>query len=101
MQDAVLKAKIGNPQKLKNEEPVTAEERLLSWEEGRSAPSLSQLKSLANAYRRPLVTFFLAQPPIQASSLMDYRTFSSARRESPEFSALKRRIYQLIVNCVQ
>ena len=74
---------------------ITAEERLLSLEDGSATPTLSQLKGLAKVYRRPLVTFFLAEPPVQMEPLMDYRTATKVSHESVEFSALKRRILQL------
>ena len=95
VQDAVLRAKIGKQRQRKNEESTTAEEQLISWEEGRAAPSLTQLKALANVYRRPLVTFFLPKPPTEVAQLMDYRTVPNTPQESTEFAALKRRIYQL------
>ncbi|WP_206214250.1 XRE family transcriptional regulator [Desulfovibrio sp. ZJ369] len=95
LHDATLKAKITPPRPRKGEEPVTAAARLASWEEGRAVPSLSQLEALAKAYSRPLVTFFLPAPPVQAKPLTDYRTVSDIQTESPEFAALKRRIFHL------
>ena len=59
LHEAVLLAKIKPPRQSNNKECFTPEDRLASWEEGRASPSLSQLESLAKAYRRPLVTFFL------------------------------------------
>ncbi len=82
--DAVVRAKI--TRLCKDEEAVTAEDRLASWEEGRTSPSFLQLKALAKAYCRPLVTFFLPEPPAQAADTLN---------ASPEFAALKRRILQL------
>lgn len=82
--DAVVRAKI--TRLCKDKEPVTAEDRLAFWEEGRTSPSLPQLKALAKVYCRPLVTFFLPEPPVQAISTPN---------ASPEFAALKRRILQL------
>ena len=95
LKDATAKAKITAPRKLKDQEPVTPEDRLASWEDGRSSPSIPQLKALAKAYRRPLVTFFLPEPPGQMPQLADYRTVPDTPAESPEFTALKRRIFQL------
>lgn len=95
LHDAALKAKITPPHQRKGEEPVTPAERLASWEEGRAVPSLPQLKALAKAYYRPLVTFFLPAPPAQTDQLADYRTVPDVPSESAEFAALKRRIFQL------
>ena len=95
LREAVLRAKITSPRRRKDEEPVTAEDRLVSWEAGQDTPSLPQLKALAKAYRRPLVTFFLPEPPAQAAPLTDFRTLPDTPSESPEFAALKRRIFRL------
>ena len=64
LKDAAARAKITALRRPKNQTSVTPEDRLASWEDGRTSPSISQLKALANAYRRPFVTFFLAEPPI-------------------------------------
>ncbi|MBQ7585846.1 MAG: ImmA/IrrE family metallo-endopeptidase, partial [Desulfovibrionaceae bacterium] len=95
LQEAVRQAKIRGFDQGKNKKQITAEERLLSWEDGSATLTLSQLKRLAKVYQRPLVTFFLAEPPLQMAPLMDYRTSTKIVPESLEFSALKRRIYQL------
>ena len=73
---------------------VSAEERLRSWEEGREGPTLNELRSLAKAYRRPLLTFFLSEPPEPSSKLEDFRTIGDrpVSTNSPEFSAFIRQI---------
>lgn len=58
LKDAAARAKITALRRPKNQTSVTPEDRLASWEDGRTSPSISQLKALANAYRRPFVTFF-------------------------------------------
>lgn len=95
LKDAAARAKITALRRPKNQTSVTPEDRLASWEDGRTSPSISQLKALANAYRRPFVTFFLAEPPTEVAPLADYRTIPNTPVESPEFAALKRRIFQL------
>lgn len=95
LRDAARRAKITPPRRRKNEEPATPVDRLASWEKGQTTPTLPQLKALAKAYHRPLVTFFLAAPPAQTNPLTDYRTLPAASCESPEFGALKRRIFRL------
>lgn len=95
LKDAAARAKITALCRPKNQTSVTPEDRLASWEDGRTSPSISQLKALANAYRRPFVTFFLAEPPTEVAPLADYRTIPNTPVESPEFAALKRRIFQL------
>jgi Zn-dependent peptidase ImmA (M78 family)/transcriptional regulator with XRE-family HTH domain len=92
--DAVQCAGITPPRKKKNESDVTAEQRLTDWEEGRDAPSFAQLEGIANAYRRPLFTFFLPKPPEKTATIADYRTLGSRMfpTDTPELSALRRRL---------
>jgi len=92
--DAASRAKIAAPRKGKNRPEQTAVDRLAGWENGSNAPSLSQLERLAKAYRRPLITFFLPKPPEKMAAMPDFRTLggSTAGADSPEFSALRRRI---------
>ncbi|GFK93423.1 hypothetical protein NNJEOMEG_01255 [Fundidesulfovibrio magnetotacticus] len=73
---------------------MNAEERLLSWETGVASPSFKQLESLARAYRRPVLTFFLPSVPVKESSLADFRTVPGrdASSGTPEFSAFMRRV---------
>ena len=83
LKDAAARAKITALRRPKNQTSVTPEDRLASWEDGRTSPSISQLKALANAYRRPFVTFFLAEPPTEVAPLADYRTIPNTPVESP------------------
>ena len=90
LSQAVVRAKIHD---LKTTN-VSAEERLHSWEEGREGPALNELHSLVKAYRRPLLTFFLPEPPEPSSKLEDFRTIGdhSILTSSLEFSAFIRQI---------
>ncbi|ADJ26463.1 protein of unknown function DUF955 [Dehalogenimonas lykanthroporepellens BL-DC-9] len=73
---------------------ITATERLLSWEKGESTPSFTQLKNLAKAYRRPVLTFFLQNPPECETKLHDFRTVRGQGIDinNPEFAALTRHV---------
>ena len=52
----------------------TAVERLSAYEEGRDAPSRSVLVNMAQQYHRPLLTFYLSQPPQKGDRGADFRT---------------------------
>ena len=95
--EAASRAKITPPRKRKDEPALTAEDRLAAWEEGKGTPSLNQLENIASAYRRPLLTFFLAQPPQKTAAMADFRTVGNrpSSADTPEFAALRRRIILL------
>lgn len=44
-----------------------------SWEKGESAPSISKLREVAQACHRPLLVFFLPEPPKDFTAIRDYR----------------------------
>jgi Zn-dependent peptidase ImmA (M78 family)/transcriptional regulator with XRE-family HTH domain len=94
LQEAAVRAKVTPPRKRKDELGISPEQRLAAWESGREGPSLNQLEKIAVAYRRPLVTFFLPQPPTKIAPLADFRTPAeySLAQDTPEFAALKRKI---------
>lgn len=50
-----------------------AEEKLAAWEAGADAPSIPQLKKLANSYKRPMSVMFLSEPPQDFMALKDFR----------------------------
>lgn len=62
----------------KIDQPV---ERLAGWEGGEGRPSIAQLRTIANVYRRPLAVFFLPRPPtdFDAMSLPDFRRVPGAK----------------------
>lgn len=72
-------------------------DRLRAWEKGEQGMTLRQLQSLAKAYRRPLLTFFLSAPPMKVRTATDFRTLGdrTVKSESPELAALLRRIETL------
>lgn len=48
-------------------------EKLAAWEGGQEQLSISQLKKLADIYKRPLSVFFLPEPPTDFQPLRDLR----------------------------
>jgi Zn-dependent peptidase ImmA (M78 family)/DNA-binding XRE family transcriptional regulator len=46
------------------------------WESGEKNPTLTQVKTLAIYYKRPLAAFFLPEPPEELSLPKDFRTLS-------------------------
>ncbi len=43
------------------------------WERGESRPTITQLRTLARVYKRPLAVFYLPEPPRDFQALQDYR----------------------------
>jgi len=62
------------------------EERLKSWEQGESRPTVKQLRKLARAYKRPLALFYLPEPPRDFQPMHDFRRLPGevAGVQSPE-----------------
>lgn len=54
----------------------TAAEKLAAYESGQKAPSRPMLVKMSKQYRRPLLTFYLSEPPAPASRGEDYRTLT-------------------------
>ena len=68
--------------------------RLEALEQGEHEPSHSQLTNMADKYRRPLVTFYLRQPPPQGNRGEDFRRSagSSPVDFDPQLDALIRNV---------
>lgn len=68
-------------------------ERLARWEQGEEKPTIPQLRTLADAYRRPIGMFFVEEPPAPFEPLTDFRRMPDADdlRWSPPLRALVRR----------
>ena len=49
------------------------EESLAAWESGASAPSIPQLRNMAELYKRPLAVMYLPAPPQKFMPLRDFR----------------------------
>lgn len=77
---------------LKSTARTTAVEKLRQVESGERPISQSVLQKAAAAYRRPLVTFYLPQPPARGDRGEDYRTVvgAPAPRENAILDALIR-----------
>ena len=61
-------------------------DRLASWEDGASRPSIPQLRKLSRIYKRPLAVFYLSEPPKDFQAMHDFRRLPGevAGHESPE-----------------
>ncbi|MET8438460.1 ImmA/IrrE family metallo-endopeptidase [Streptomyces sp900116325] len=69
------------------------DDRISAWEAGQSHPTISQLRRAADAYKRPIAVFFLAEPPTTFDTLRDFRRIEGAEEAdwSPELHAEYRR----------
>lgn len=81
-------AKLG----LKTTAKATAAEKLLEAERGERPVGRGLLQKAAAAYQRPLITFFLPDPPSRGERGQDFRTSSGARslRDDAMLDALVR-----------
>lgn len=70
----------------------TATAKLATLESGEKAPTRNQLNDMANLYRRPLLTFYMAEPPRKANRGHDFRQSPDARtrRENAMLDTLLR-----------
>ncbi|MCF3973926.1 ImmA/IrrE family metallo-endopeptidase [Paracoccus salsus] len=70
----------------------TAADKLAALESGEKAPTRNQLNDMANVYRRPLLTFYMAGPPRKAGRGHDFRQSPDARtrRENAMLDTLLR-----------
>lgn len=62
-------------------------DKVLAWESGKAQPTIAQLRSVANIYKRPLAVFYLSEPPLAFQAMRDFRRLPSEegeRRFSPE-----------------
>lgn len=58
---------------------LSAVQRLEAFERGESEPTEPVLAKMANQYRRPLITFYLPEPPRRANRGADFRTLRGDR----------------------
>ena len=84
--DAARKLGFGNSPK------STAAEKLAAMEAGEKQPTRNQLAKFANVYKRPLITFYLAEPPKTGQRGQDFRQAPDARgqRDNGMLDALLR-----------
>lgn len=95
--DVVEKVNISDTKATSKKEAVSAVQKLEKWENGKDVPSYTVLQKLASFYKRPLLTFFMPNPPVVQNKLVDFRTLDSLPhgKDSPEFAKLKRQIFYL------
>ncbi len=72
----------------------SAADKLTAIEEGEREPTRPQLVKMADAYRRPLLTFYLSRPPKKSERGADFRTVQgeSSRKDDALLDALLRDI---------
>ncbi len=70
----------------------TGTERLEAMELGEDEPTRPVLLKMAKTYRRPLLVFYLAEPPKTGDRGQDFRTLPGHERFNPELDALVRDI---------
>ncbi len=70
----------------------TGAQRLESLELGEGEPTRPILLKMARKYHRPLLVFYLAQPPMMGDRGQDFRTLPVQEKFNPELGALVRDI---------
>ena len=72
----------------------TAAQRLQAFERGKRKPTRNQLSKFATVYRRPLVTFYMKEPPVKGYRGEDFRQSvgTITRRDNSLLDALLRDI---------
>lgn len=76
----------------KDSSKSSAAEKLATLEAGEKQPTRNQLVKFANVYKRPLITFYLAEPPKTGKRGQDFRQTPDARgvRDNGMLDALLR-----------
>lgn len=77
---------------LKDARGQTGPKRLAALEAGTEEPSRPLLLKMSQVYRRPLLVFYLNQPPRTGDRGQDFRTLPGPERYNPELDALIRDI---------
>src|SRR5687767_2313960 len=67
---------------------LSGAERLAAYESGAKELPRTIVLKMAKAYRRPLLTFYLAEPPQEADRGQDFRTLPGQDPYRPEVDAL-------------
>src|SRR5262249_30192610 len=70
----------------------TSAQRLENMELGEEEPSRPLVGKMAKVYRRPLLVFYLAEPPRKGDRGQDFRTLAGPEKLNPELDALVRDI---------
>ena len=77
---------------LKEAHGKTGADRLAALEDGDVEPSRSQLLRMSKAYRRPLLVFYLNEPPRMGDRGQDFRTLPGQQQFNADLDALLRDI---------
>ena len=79
---------------LKTARGQSGAQRLEALEQGEGEPSRAQLRRMAEKYRRPLITFYLREPPAQGDRGEDFRRLpgQAAPHFDPQLDALIRSV---------
>ena len=69
-----------------SEKAKIKEEQIVQWEGGEGSPSVSQLRKLGAAYKRPIGVFFLSEPPKDFAPQKEFRKLAGMKpgQESSE-----------------
>jgi Zn-dependent peptidase ImmA (M78 family) len=86
---------LGLPPDLAAKKIGVTPERLLSWESGDARPTVAQLRTAAQVYKRPLAVFYLPEVPKDFQPLRDFRRLPDSEKGklSPELHATIRRAH--------
>jgi Zn-dependent peptidase ImmA (M78 family) len=68
--------------------------KLAAWESGEASPTIAQLRTVAQVYKRPLAIFFLSKPPKDFDAIRDFRGFGVDAPMTPELSYEIRRAHE-------
>ncbi|MXY08908.1 MAG: ImmA/IrrE family metallo-endopeptidase [Rhodothermaceae bacterium] len=67
--------------RLRDSRDMTAVDKLIAMERGDKDPTRANLVQMAQQYRRPLLAFYLAQPPPTITRGVDFRTISGIQSD--------------------
>ena len=92
---AWARTSLGLPPDLAAKKLGVSPERLLSWESGEARPTVAQLRTAAQVYKRPLAVFYLPAVPKDFQPLRDFRRLPDSEKGklSPELHATIRRAH--------
>lgn len=69
---------------IKDSKDLSAHAKLRNFELGLKEPSRSLLRRMAEKYRRPLITFYMSEPPVKGDRGQDFRTLPEDQPKTEE-----------------